>query len=182
MEANRLREINDELKDYINESKFVSNKCRNKVIRMFSDSFNLNIPSSDYSTYDNAFLELEDNGKLKMRNKEYGNDISDEVLEKYYADFKNKADGLLSKKDLSFEKLNTFGNIINLILVLLIFSVIIGLTLFTIKAILDGDIYFSFWFAIFILPRIIPGLKDILDARINQARIYFKRLMKKIRK
>ena len=35
-----LNEINNELKTYINESSFISMKCRNKLLKMFADEFN----------------------------------------------------------------------------------------------------------------------------------------------
>jgi len=39
-----LKKINNELKGYINEAKFVSNKCRNKILKILASTFSVNIP------------------------------------------------------------------------------------------------------------------------------------------
>lgn len=182
MEKVRLNEINDQLKDYINESKFVSNKCRNKVIRMLSDSFKISISSSDYVPFDNVFIEILENGQVRLRNNIYGNPISDETVEAYYNDFKDKVDRFLSKKDLSFENLNTFGNIINLLFIVGICLILLIFTYIAIKAILEGDLSFALWFLVFIVPSSVPKLREMLEERFFQAKVFVRRLMKKINK
>lgn len=181
MDKEKLKEYNDQLKDYINESKFVSNKCRNKVIKMLADSFGVNIPKDDYYEYANVDVSIQEDGKLKIRNREYISNSELSIDEKFN-NFKDKADVFLSKKEITFENMNTFDNILNLVIVLGLGVLIIVVSLIAIRAILLGDLSFAIWFIVFIIPRVIPNLKERLDARVAQARVYLKRLIKRIKK
>ena len=79
-----LNKINRELKVYINESSFISNKCRNKIIKIFSEEFNVNL---DIDNYKNVDLSITDDFKVSYRDDLYTssdniNSIED-VFERY---------------------------------------------------------------------------------------------------
>ena len=86
----KLKEINTQLKIYINESTFISNSCRNKVIRLLGDAFDISLPIEDFQNIDVSLLE---DGSIVMRDEVYKcsqNLTFDEVLMRYES-FKEKA-------------------------------------------------------------------------------------------
>lgn len=85
----------------------------------------------------------------------------------------------LKKKEINFENKTLFNNIVNLIVVILILFIFLGISIISIKSILSGDFYFSIWFLVFVFIYIIPGLKDNLFKRIEQAKIFIKRYLNK---
>lgn len=181
----QLKEINNKLKDYINESQFISNKCRNKIIKMLIETFSASITSEDYVKFANVDVSVKEDGKISLRGKDYdtavkSNDISD-IVNRFDV-FKEKADAFLSNKNLSFDKLNNFSNIINIIVIGLIFLVIIAISIIAIKAIFSGNLSFTIWFIVFILPTIIPSLRNNISDRIMQAKNYFKKIIKRYNK
>ena len=93
----QLKEINTELKIYVNEASFVSNSCRNKLIRYLGDAFDIKLPIENFAKIDVSLLE---DGSIEMRDEVYQREDSlsfDEVLERYHT-FKEKADNLLKRK------------------------------------------------------------------------------------
>ena len=46
-DEDRINKINNELKTYINEAKFISNKCRNRIIKLLGEEFNIIIDKSN---------------------------------------------------------------------------------------------------------------------------------------
>lgn len=181
----RLKEINNELKDYLNEAKFISNKCRNKVLKYLIEAFDFNISVDDYKDFANVDASITEDGKLMLRGKEYNtktkiNDFSS--IEEKYSTFKVQADKLLSKKDLSFDNINNVSNIINLIMIVVVSFVLLIVSVIAIMSVLSGNLSFTLWFVIFIVPAVVPGLKEDLIVRFSQAKNYIKRLIKKARK
>ena len=75
-----LNEINNELKTYINESSFISMKCRNKLLKMFADEFNINL---DISTYKNVDLKVLEDFTISYRNNIYKPDNNITNLEEF---------------------------------------------------------------------------------------------------
>ena len=53
----QLKEINTELKIYVNEASFVSNSCRNKLIRYLGDAFDIKLPIENFAKIDVSLLE-----------------------------------------------------------------------------------------------------------------------------
>ena len=101
----RLKEINTELKIYINESSFISNSCRNKIIRYLGDAFDIQLPIENFASIDVSLLE---DGSIEMRDEVYKRESAlsfDEVLERYNF-FKEKADSLLARKNKFFVQYN----------------------------------------------------------------------------
>ena len=94
-----LNQINKELKVYINESSFISQKCRNKMLSFFEEEFKVSL---DIGRYQNVDLVILDDFTISYRDDVY---IPDEVIssleelkEKYHR-FQEKADHLIKKKE-----------------------------------------------------------------------------------
>ena len=68
MSTKRLNEINKELKVYINESGFISNKCRNKLLKIFEEEFNVKL---DLDNYKNVDLSIKEDFKIIYRDDLY---------------------------------------------------------------------------------------------------------------
>ena len=64
----QLKEINTELKIYVNEASFVSNSCRNKLIRYLGDAFDIKLPFENFAKIDVSLLE---DGSIEMRDEVY---------------------------------------------------------------------------------------------------------------
>ena len=51
MASDKLKKINNEIKDYINESNFISIKTRNKIIKTLGDEFDIKFKSNYRCNY-----------------------------------------------------------------------------------------------------------------------------------
>ena len=74
-----LNKINNELKGYVNEANFISNKCRNKIIKILGEEFGIEFVLDNYANVDVKILE---DGSIEMRGDKYKtphkiNDLSD---------------------------------------------------------------------------------------------------------
>lgn len=174
-----LQKINRQLKVDLNESGFISMNCRNKVLRIFADEFQVDL---DIGNYQNVDLSIDENYKVHYRDDLYTSrdSLSDiEDVEERFSRFQGRVDQILSKKELSFEKKGLASNVFNLILLFLMFLVAIVVVLYCIWSFLIGNIFHSIWFVVVILPLIVPKFKDHLSSRIIQAKRFFKSLFKK---
>lgn len=181
-DEDRINKINNELKTYINEAKFISNKCRNRIIKLLGEEFNIIIDKSNYEDFANVDVQIDQEGSIIIRGNIFKNNIRDiDKIEESFNSFKEKADNYLEKREINFESKNNLNNIINLVMVLLILFIFIIISFISIKSILDGNFHFAVWFIVFVIPYIIPGLKDSLFKRIHQARVFIKRYLKKHR-
>lgn len=177
--TDKLHIINNEIKDYINESQFISNKCRNKIISMLGEEFNIKFKLDNYKTID---ITLKENGHIIMRGDEYSpnEEISNfNEVEKRYNKFKERADNYLKRKNVSFENKKLGSNITNLIIVLVILITFILLLIESIKAIFRGDITTCISLFIFIFFWIIPSIRENLKGRFQSVYLFIKRLFKK---
>ena len=176
-----LNKINNELKSYINESSFISIKCRNKLLKIFEEAFNIRL---DIGNYQNVDLFINDDFTVTYREDKYtseDNINSFDELEERYNNFKLKADILIKRREIDFQGKSNFNNIVNLIVVLLIF-ITMGIVLYLgVIAFIGGHYFDCLWFIVFILPMIIPKLKYSLKDRLIQARDYIKRLIKRVK-
>ena len=166
----QLKKINTELKIYINEATFVSNSCRNKLIKMLGREFDVSLPIEDFARIDVALLE---NGNIEMRDEVYKRDSElsfSEVVARYHS-FKEKADSLLKRRGSNQFKNNEAKNIINLFLVLLLLILFIALIGYTIQAFLNGNFIHCIWIVIIVFSWFIPSVRD----RFVQAYLYIKR-------
>ena len=99
----RLEQINKELKIYINESSFISMKCRNKLLRYFEEEFEVQL---DIDNYKNVDLSITEDYEIIYREDTYlpSNKINSlKDLEERYQKFKEKADSLIEKKEINFQ-------------------------------------------------------------------------------
>ena len=177
----KLNKINRELKVYINESSFISNKCRNKIIKIFSEEFNVNL---DIDNYKNVDLSVTDDFKISYRDDLYSSldNISsiDDVCERYER-FKDKADKILKRKEIDFNNMSNVKNVTNLgicicIILLGCFALILG-----VSALLRGDFIDVLWLLFILGPAIISRLRESISNRFIQAKSYLKHLFKKIK-
>ena len=174
-----LNKINNELKGYINEANFISNKCRNKLIIILGEEFGIEFELDNYANIDVKILE---DGSIEMRGDKYKTtqdikDLSD--IEERYNNFKVKADKLLKKKDSSKNNKKDIDNIINIFIILGILLVFLFVIFILLNAFLSGNYYNFLWLIVFILPMFVPNLKENLKQRLEQAKNYFKRRFKK---
>ena len=176
-----LNKINNELKSYINETSFISMKCRNKLLKIFSEEFNIKL---DISNYQNVDLKINDDFTITYREDKYtseDNITTFKEVEERYNSFKLKADNLIKRREIDFQGKSNFNNIVNLIVLLLIF-ITMGIVLYLgVIAFIAGHYFDCLWFVVFIVPMIIPKLKYSLRDRLIQARDYIKRLIKRVK-
>ena len=179
MSDDKLKKINKEIKSYINEANFVSMKFRNKLIKILGETFTVELPLDNYVSID---IILEKDGTIIMRGDKYQPKekvSSIEELETKYNFFKEKADSMLQKKDVNFYTKKDANNILNLIIILLILLVFLFLIVVAIRSLLIGDYYNCIWLIAMSSIWIIPGLKNNLQSRTEQAKNFIKRKFKK---
>lgn len=174
-----LNKINNELKRYVNEANFISNKCRNKLIMILGEEFGIKFELDNYANIDVKILE---DGSIEMRGDKYKppykiKDISE--IEERYNNFKVKADKLLKKNDNNKNSKKDIDNIINLFVILGILMIFLFVIFILLNSFLSGDYYHMLWLMVFILPLFVPKLKHNLKQRIEQAKNYLKRKFKK---
>lgn len=170
-----LTKINNELKSYINESTFISIKCRNKLLKFFSEEFDVNL---DISNYQNVDLKINDDFTITYRDDIYKSDKkidSISELEERYNNFIFKVDKLLKKKEIDFQNKNNFNNISNLIIVIGMILIMIIVVYFGVIAFINGHYFDCLWFIVFILPWIFPKFKSSFLERFSQAKNYIKK-------
>ena len=64
----KRNKINNELKIYINESSFISNKCRNQLLKIFSEEFSVDL---DIDNYQNVDLTINEDYSFTYREDTY---------------------------------------------------------------------------------------------------------------
>lgn len=173
-----LNKINNELKSYINEANFISNKCRNKLISILGKEFNVDVKLDNYANVDAKILE---DGSLEVRGDKYKNNqkYTLEEINEHYENFKVQADKLLKKKDNSRTNKKDLDNVLNLFVILGILLVFLFVIFILLNAFLSGDFYHMLWLIVFILPLFVPNLKENLIQRVQQAKNYIKRRFKR---
>lgn len=181
MSTNRLKEINKELKVYINESSFISNKCRNRLLKVFCEEFNVKL---DLDNYKNVDLSIKEDFKILYRDDLYESldkikDMDD--LEERYSRFKEKADKLIKRKEIDFKNKSNMNNISNLIIVICVIGIMFAALYFGVRALLVGDYYDCLWLLIILSWVVSPKLKENLRERFLLAKNYLKSLLKKVR-
>ena len=176
-----LNEINNELKTYINESSFISMKCRNKLLKMFEDEFNINL---DISTYKNVDLEVLEDFTISYRNNIYKSEDNITNIEEFmnkYNTFKEKADNLIKKREIDFEHKNDLKNIGNLIVVLCLIIAFISIIILGIVALLKGHYFDCLWFVAVVAPWLFPKFKESFTNRFIRAKNYLRRLIERFK-
>ncbi len=177
----KLQKINKELKVYINESNFISIKCRNRLLKYFEDEFSIDL---DIDNYKNVDLKILDDFSVIYREDKYvpKEEIkSIEELEERYSRFQEKADSLIRKKNVDFQGRRNFNNFTNLVLLICIVFIFLGILYLGIHAFINQDYFDCLWLVIFVIPWLFPRLKESLKERSIQAKNYIKSLLKKVK-
>ena len=176
-----LNEINNELKKYINESSFISMKCRNKLLKLFAQEFDIAL---DIDNYKNVDLKILKDFTITYRNNEYNPNSKITNIEEFmtkYNSFKEKADSLIKKREIDFKHKNDLKNIGNLIIVLCMIIIFVSAIILGIIAIFSGRYYDCLWFIAVFAPWLVPKFKETFTNRFTRAKNYLKRLIKRIR-
>ena len=170
-----LRQINNELKTYINEATFISNKCRNKLLKYLGETFNVELPLENFAKID---AEITEEGNIIMRGDEYKTSSpvkTEEELEDKYNVFKEKAETLLKKKEVNYYTKNNINNTLNIFIVIALSIIYVIVLIFAIREVLSLNLFTaSILFAI-LSSSLIPNIK----ARFEQAKNFLKRKFKK---
>lgn len=175
----RLEQINKELKIYINESSFISMKCRNKLLKYFEEEFHVQL---DIDNYKNVDLSITEDYKIIYREDTYESVekiTSMKDLEERYERFKEKADSLIEKKEINFQSRGKRNEIINLFILLGILILYLLILFLGIRAILLKDYYDALWLLVILIPNVIPKLRQSFQDRVIQAKNYLKNRKKK---
>ncbi len=170
-----LKEINNNLKKYINESKFISNSCRNKLLKILADTYSVDLPLENFANID---VQLTENGNIIMRGDEYESsakvNTQEELYEKYLI-FEAKADKLLAKKSQNLNTKKDINNILNIIIVISLSIIYVIVGFLAINAIFS----LNFFTASILIAVLFSYLHPNINNRFEQARNYLKRRFKK---
>ena len=122
----KLNKINKELKVIINESTFISNKCRNKIIKMLGNDFSISLPIENFKSIDVVITE---DGNIIMRDEEYKRDskLTIDEIENIFNEFKDKADTILKRKEINYYNMNDKNNIINVFILIVMVALFLAL-------------------------------------------------------
>ena len=170
----KLDSINNEIKSIINESKFISIKIRNKIIKMLGNEFDINLPLENYENIDVTITET---GNIIMRDEEYkrDNSLSLEEINERYNRFKEQADVILKKKEINYKNMNDKSNIINLMVTFIFGILYIAAIIYLIRCFLYGNFISCIWGVLILSTYMAPPLRERFDRSIN----FIKRKMKK---
>ena len=161
-----IKTMNNEIKGYINEANFISKGTRNKLIKLISKYFYVDLPIENYLRVD---ITIKENGNVVMKDEEYKttNPIKDEKeLYERYNNF---------KEEVNIDTIRRKNDITNLILTIVLTIAIIIIILFSIHRLLLGDYIGGLWILIVILPL----LTDKVRNRYKMAIRFIKSICKK---
>lgn len=169
-----LKKINTEIKVYINEASFISNSCRNKLIKMLGKAYDIDLPVEDFARID---VEIHENGNITMRDDEYSRDgdLSFEEVLSRYEEFKNQVDEMLQRRGKKAFPNSEKNNIINLFVVFLLGTFFLLLAVFGIRSFFDGRYFDCLSLLFLIVFWLIPSVRE----RFQQAFYYIKRKFKR---
>lgn len=172
--SKKLDTINNEIKSIINESKFISIKLRNKLIKMLGNEFDINLPLENYENID---VTITDTGNIIMRDEEYkrDNSLSLEEINKRYNRFKEQADVILKKKEINYQNINDKSNIINLLITFIFGALYIAAIIYLVRCFIYGNYFSCIWGVLILSTYLAPPLRERFDRSIN----FIKRKMKK---
>lgn len=170
-----LRKMNNELKAFINEANFVSNKCRNKLLKMLGETFSVELPLENFAKIDASITE---EGNIIMRGDEYKSTSpckTIEEIEEKYNIFKEKAEVLLKKKEVNYHTKGNMNNILNIIIVIPLSILYVVVLIFAIRAVL----LLKFFTASILFGILSSSLLPNIKSRFEQAKNFIKRKLKK---
>lgn len=169
----KLRKINKDLKVIINEATFISNKCRNKIIKMLGNDFSINLPIENFKSIDVVITE---DGNIIMRDEEYKRDskLTIEEIDSIFMEFKNKTDVILKKKEINYYNMNDKNNIVNVFILIIMLVLFLVLLYYAFISFINGSFFGCIWLLVYGSSWFVPGIKD----RLHQAINFIKRKMK----
>lgn len=174
-----IQSINNELKSYINEAIGISNKCKNKLLKLVEKYFYVELPKENYLHID---ISLKENGNIIMREVEYQTKEEPsnyEELLKRYELFQNDVEKLLENNSTDFDAKRRNNEISNLLIVTLVFLIALLIGIYSIQTLLRGDLFGFFWIVIIIGYYILPASGNRLRNRIERAKRFIKSIIEK---
>jgi len=174
-----LKQINNELKTYVNEATLSGIKYSNKLLKLVNKNFYVDLPIENYLHLD---IVIKENGNIIMRDDEYKTlkkVKNREELEERYKSFKEDIDKVLKRKNDNYKVLNVKNGFVNLFITLLI-TIVVGVICYNyLIELLSGNYWNFIWFIIFItFYNVIPRLGEDLRRRYKEAYLFIKRLFK----
>ena len=169
-----LNKINKELKSYVNQANFISQKTRNKLIKMLGEEFQIDLPIENFANID---VQLTSDGSIIMRGDIYNAPVklSNTEIENKYALFKEKAEKLINKKEVNYQNKNDLGNIANIFIVIILSIAYIVVGILLIRAVFALPLFTASILASLLSSYLVPGIRN----RFEQARNFLKRKFKK---
>lgn len=173
-----LKQMNNEMKSFINEATFIGERCRKKFLKLVDKHFFVELPKESFLHTD---IILKENGNIVMREEEYETSCKvqkKEELEERYNNFKQEVEILLKKNEVDFDTSRRNKDVLNLFLVTIYTIIFAVVSIFVLRQILAGNIYSSIWFIFIIIYNFIPRVGEHLRNRYILAYRFLKRLFK----
>lgn len=169
-----LNKINNEIKSYINQANFLSQKHRNKLIKLLGEEFGINLPLENFAYID---VQLTEEGNIIMRGDEYKgpNTLTSIELEEKYNNFKVQAEAMINKKEVNYYNKKDINNILNIFIVIGLSIIYVIAFIFAIKSLLSLNLFTFSVLTMLLTSWLIPGIKS----RYEQAKNFLKRKLKK---
>ncbi len=172
-----LNKINNEIKGYINQANFLSQKHRNKLIKLLGDEFAINLPLENFAYID---VQLTEEGNIIMRGDEYKgpNTLTSTELEEKYNNFKVQAEAMINKKGVNYYNKKDINNVLNIFIVIVLSIIYVIAFIFAIKSLLSLNLFTFSVLTMLLTSWLIPGIKS----RYEQAKNFLKRKLNKNKK
>jgi len=172
--SEKLKQMNKQLKGYVNEANFISMKCRNKLIKMLGSEFSIDLPLENFASIDVTLTEC---GDIEMRGETYKQNekLTFEEVEAKFQSFQEKAEILLKKKEINYYNINDKSNMTNILIIGIVLFLDLILLIYAIKSFFVGNYFNSIWLIGFMCIWLNPGLRE----RFVQAKNFIKRKFRK---
>ena len=170
MSNKSLNKMNNELKVYINEASSISDKCKRKLINLVEKHFYVELPKDNFLNIDITIL---DNGNIIMREEEYKTNkelTSSSDLVNRYSEFQTEVEVLLTKNETNFDNKKRNNEIINLLVIVLMFLLSIVILMIGIRRLLVGDLFGVIWLIFIISYYIVPASGNRMRNRFIRAK------------
>lgn len=168
-----LKKTNNELKSIVNQSNFISQKTRNKIIKLLGQEFDIDLPVENFANID---VQLTEEGNIIMRGDEYKTPekLNNDEIESRYQNFKEKAEKIINKKDINYTNKKDLNNILNIFIVIFLAIAYFIVGVFFVVSILRLQLFTASILAALLSSYLVPGIK----VRFEQAKNFLKRKFK----
>lgn len=176
--ANNLKSINNELKAFINEASGISPKCKRKLVSLIEKYFSVDLPNEDFQILN---IEILEQGNILMRDVEYKTEkpLTEEELYETFQKFKEDIERILDTNATNFDTMRKKGELSNLLIVVLILSVALIVCIYSVRELINGDLYGFIWIVIMIAYYVVPASGERFRERLIKAKKYLISLFKK---